>query len=162
MRKSCVKIFVFYENTMVLLCMQFWKLGFALLQNEWIQGDSFTSTEIKGSVLPCLKAYFRIWGQGCGICTKGHQKPKKGQDKTKGAKEEKNFMTPFYGWGLTVSGLQNHSEEAVCFLPLKRWIFRTFFEKSNRSGVTVIVAPKSGPDWILHRFINFIFNIFTY
>ena len=147
MRKSCVKIFVFYENTMVLLCMQFWKLGFALLQNEWIQGDSFTSTEIKGSVLPCLKAYFRIWGQGWG---------------TKGAKEEKNFMTPCYGWGLTVSGLQNHSEEAVCFLPLKRWIFRTFFEKGNRSGVTVIVAPKSGPDWILHRFINFIFNIFTY
>ena len=95
MRKSYVKIFVFYENTVVLLCMQFWKLGFALLQNEWIQGDSFTSTEIKGSVLPCLKAYFRIWGQGCGICTKEHQKPEKGQDKTQGAKEEKKLYDPF-------------------------------------------------------------------
>ena len=29
-----------------------------------------------------------------------------------------NFMTPFYGWGLTVSRLHSHYRETVYFLPL--------------------------------------------
>ena len=28
-----------------------------------------------------------------------------------------NFMAPFYGCALTVSRLQSHCEETVCFLP---------------------------------------------
>ena len=33
-------------------------------------------------------------------------------------KKQKNFMTPFYGWGSTAARLQSHYEETVYFLPL--------------------------------------------
>ena len=33
-------------------------------------------------------------------------------------KNFKNFLVPFYGWGLTAPRLQSHFEEAIYFLPL--------------------------------------------
>ena len=54
-------------------------------------------------------------------------------------KKQSMFMAPYYGWRWTVSGLQSHYKEAVCFLklsPRSSWYWFNQSRKDERMSWT--------------------------
>ena len=79
---------------------------------------------------------------------------------------EKDFVTPFYGWGSTVSKLQRHYEETVYFLPLlvlnwstsEGWKAQLTLEPSCsfEPGTPYWVVPRWTLPFILPRSISWV------
>ena len=57
----------------------------------------------------------------------------------------KNFMAPFYGWGLNCSCVQSHYEEVVYFLPLSSQIFLVLTWSTSKGWKSELtLEPPSG------------------
>ena len=57
----------------------------------------------------------------------------------------KNFMTPFYGWGSTVSRLQSHNEETVYVSPLRSQEFLALIRPTSEGRkAELTLEPTSG------------------